>query len=84
MRDRNAYLGLVAQAIRAVNPDVFGQDLALLVKFHVFRQLKWVRSARSDGSIGTTYVGRIGHGGRFSLGSQSVSDGRVRCRMSRL
>ena len=30
------YLGLVAQSVGAVNPDVLSKALALLVKFHVF------------------------------------------------
>ena len=40
-----AYLCLISQAIGSINPDIFSEDLALLVQFHVFFQLKKIESA---------------------------------------
>jgi hypothetical protein len=44
----SAYLGLVAQSVAAVNPDVLGETFALLVKFHVLCELFTVESACGD------------------------------------
>lgn len=35
----NTYLGLVAEAIVTVNPDVLGENLSFLVQFHILGQI---------------------------------------------
>jgi hypothetical protein len=40
----SAYLGLVAQSVRAIDPDVLCETFAPLVEFHVFRELLTVLS----------------------------------------
>jgi hypothetical protein len=77
----NAHLCLVAQAVAAINPDVFGQNLALLVQFHVFGQLitKLDRRRMEDAGEAQdakwTHVGSIGNVDGFadaSLGKWSA------------
>ena len=40
-----AHLGLVAQAVGTINPDVLGEDMALLVQVHVLLELLAASSA---------------------------------------
>lgn len=39
-REICAYLCLISEAVRAIDPDVLGQDLASLVQLHVLGQLQ--------------------------------------------
>jgi hypothetical protein len=43
-KSASAYLGLVAQSVGAINPDVLCETFAFLVEFHVFRELLTVLS----------------------------------------
>ena len=47
-----AYLCLVAQAVGAINPDIFGENVASLVKFHVLGQLGEMVRLRSSIAMG--------------------------------
>jgi hypothetical protein len=61
----SAYLGLVAQSVGAVNPDVLCETFALLVEFHILCELLTVLSVlRREGlrnfSLGQdTDIGRV-------------------------
>jgi hypothetical protein len=46
----SAYLGLVAQSVGAIDPDVLCETFALLVEFHVFRKLLTVLSVCDERS----------------------------------
>lgn len=63
-----AYLGLVAQAVGAVNPDVLGETFASLVQVHVLGELCALESAGATGGRGprNAHIVRVGHDGRFT------------------
>lgn len=77
LNDVVSYLCLVAHTVAAINPDVFGENLALLVKFHVFGQLLTVsviaRKVKGEGRV--THIGTVGNdGGSGHLDVSSVMD----------
>ena len=59
----SAYLGLVAQSVGAIDPDVLCETFALLVEFHVFRELLTVLSVCDERSADNfshdTDIGRV-------------------------
>jgi hypothetical protein len=58
--DGHAYLGLVAEAVGAIDPDVLSQNLAFLVKLHVLGQLAVTLATTSvRRGKGLSYVGGI-------------------------
>jgi hypothetical protein len=63
----SAYLGLVAQSVGAIDPDVLCETFALLVEFHVFRELLTVLSVLRRDVCGyfskDTDIGSIRHNG---------------------
>lgn len=66
--DGHAYLGLVAQAVGAIDPDVLSQNFAFLVKLHVLGQLAVMLETTSDQcGRADSYVGGIRHDCRFGL-----------------
>lgn len=44
----SAHLGLVAQSVGAIDPDVLCETFAFLIEFHVFRELSTVLSVRGE------------------------------------
>lgn len=62
------YLGLVAQTVAAVNPDVLSEDFAFLVKFHVLGQLQRVSQPVFRMRNSVTHVGSVGNNRRLSHG----------------
>jgi hypothetical protein len=44
----SAHLGLVAQSVGAIDPDVLCETFAFLIEFHVFRKLSTVLSVRKE------------------------------------
>lgn len=61
-------LGLCSDAIGTIDPDVFGQNSASLVQFHVFHQLAMESDSRWCLRQGCgAHILRIGDGGRLSL-----------------
>lgn len=62
-----AYLGLVAQSVGAIDPDVLCETFAFLVEFHVFRELLTVLSVcdvrSADIFSQDTDIGRVRHNG---------------------
>jgi hypothetical protein len=63
-----AYLGLVAQAVAAVDPDVLGETFTSLVKGHVLGELCALESAGATGrrGPGDAHIVRVGHDGRVT------------------
>jgi hypothetical protein len=51
----SAYLGLVAQSVGAIDPDVLCETFAFLVEFHVFRELLTVLSVCDERSVGNFF-----------------------------
>ena len=51
----SAYLCLVAQSVCAIDPDVLCETFALLVEFHVFRELLTVLSVCDKRSAGNFF-----------------------------
>jgi hypothetical protein len=57
----SAYLGLVAQSVGAIDPDVLCETFAFLVEFHVFRELLTVLSVCDERSVGNFFPAGYSH-----------------------